>query len=253
MATLGEVFPWVPAIAAALETIRDPLFYLHTAAFIIFLALAIILILGYEPQIFPKPKFVRYHYKWNARMVALYALSTAVGTVIYGFGGMFWIMPGILSVSFFTWYMLWVLPVLFGWPGIWAAASFEILAAVIFGWLNIPLVFCAFAYDFFLGWFAWKTMGRDPSFRTVKSWLLFIGSYELFFAFFNTFGWGAQYVWWGLIPLPVMFMTRSAFNVIFYYVFSLMYPPLTIILYTLAKRYRLFWKDIDPQPYTREA
>jgi hypothetical protein len=41
MVTLEEVFPWVPAIAKALETIRDPLFYLHTVAAFVFLALAI--------------------------------------------------------------------------------------------------------------------------------------------------------------------------------------------------------------------
>jgi len=250
MVSWEELFPWLPWLYKSMETVRDPMFYLHTVACFILLALAVVLIAGREIQIFPKPKVVRFHFKWTARMVALYALGTAIGTVIYGFGGMFWIMPGIMSVAFFTWYMLWVLPVLFGWPGIWAAATMEILAAVIFGWVNVPLLYLAFAYDFFLGWWAWKTVGRDPSFRTVKSWLLFLGSYSVY-AFFQSFGWGAQYVWWGIIPLPVMFMTRSAFNIIWYYFFIWIYPPLTAVLYTLATRYRLFWKQIEPQPYTR--
>jgi hypothetical protein len=246
-----QIFPFLGAIAAALEQVRDLFFWIHSIAHWIFLALAIVLIAGYELQVRPKPKFVKYRFKWNARMVALYALISAVGVVIYAFGNSIWLIPGLMGIAFFSFYLLWVFPVVFGWPGIWAAATMEVLTGILQGWISIPVVTCAFAYDFFLGWFSWKTIGNDPSFSTKRSWLLFLLSYYPVYAFFETFGWGAQFVWWGMMPLAGMFMTRSAFNIIWYWIFSIMYPPVTAIIYRLAVRYRLYWKMVEPQPYVR--
>ena len=246
--TWKELFPWLPVLVAALNKVAVPFFYIWSFFGIIFQVGAIILIfLRREIRLFPKPGLPRYRYRWSAKTVALCGLLTAITIVFNYIGGWITVIPGIMSFGVFYYAMMYVFPIIFGWPGIWSAPLGEILGGVLKGGMHIGWFYCAWAYDFFLGWVAWKLVGGDTSLRTLKSWAKCMGVY-LLYAFLQSFGWGVVYIWIGLMPLS-MLMPRSGFNIVWYFFFIWLYPPLIFIFHELAVRYRLHWKLIEPQPY----
>jgi len=247
--TFKELFPWIDWLAAQFEAVSGPFYYFFVALTFVFLVLAGMLVAGYEIQVFPRPKIVKFRYKWTTRGVATFALLTALTTIASAFGGLIYVIPGVMAVNIFYYAFMFVFPVVFGWPGIWSAPAGEILGVAIRGVLRPVHLVCGFAYDFYLGWWAWKTLGRDTSLRTAKSWILLIGVYVLY-AFLQSFSWSPWFIIFGVIPMA-MYMARSAFNIVWYYFFIWLYPPLLAATHALATRYRLHWKLIEPQPYSR--
>lgn len=251
--TFEELFPWVVWLADFFEGMRYPIWVFHTVAGFVLCIPFIMIILGYEPQLFPRPKLVRWRYKWTSRSVALFGMLTAALVIVYYFGGFFPIIPGVMSFFVLAWIFEWMLPVIFGWPGIWAAIAGELIGELLTGWFVPIFIVNYIAHLGFLGWLGWKTFGRDTSFKTARSWGWWVLGYGIY-VFFNIFGWGAQLVLAGVLPLEKIFIYRSMVNIANYVFPNIpIQIALIIVVERLARRRRLHWQTMSPQPYSREA
>jgi hypothetical protein len=249
---IEDVFPWIKWLADSLEAFAYPIYIFHVAAVFIFAVLFIPLLFGIEYQLFPRPKLVRFKYKWGSRQVALFGILTALYLVAYIFGGFFPVIPGIISLFILAWIFGFMFPAIFGWPGIYAVIAGELLGELVMGWFYPAFIPNLLADYGFLGWIAWKTSGRDTSLTTAKSWGWWILGYIVIFAFFNMFDWGAMLVLFGIMPLKRMYIFRSMVNFANYYFPNIViHIPLMAVVHRLAWRYKLHWQRMEPNPYTR--
>ena len=140
--------------------------------------------------------------------------------------------------------MLFLCVVLFGYPAILTAPFAYAISDIIEGvppeflWDWLPGYFINPAYF----WLFLQSIGKDPDFRKIKTWVNYLLTVVVFMIF--------EPVMWGYIcserftpalsfgqVTPALFLTMS--------VTWLLAPPATLIALPLARRFNLFWAEIQ--------
>jgi len=242
MAGIEDLFPWFRDLLAWVEANQWTWYYVGIAFYIFFWIVSLPLFFGYEWQLWPKPGLRKYRQKWNARTVSAMGLWTALFVVVMGVSAFIWIIPGIIAFWPLWFILLVLLPIVFGYPAIFATALSNFLGDIVLGWITVFALGGYIPNNMGPTWLGWKVFQRDPSLKTAKSWLYWFIACNIY-AIFGSLLWCTSLALFGMYPVPGIFPARLAWDFFMAYILIWLQPPLLIVFKTINDRYKICRKE----------